>query len=260
MLLSGFSEPGDAGLRRAGGAIQVQGGTERAEIPHLAGEREAGHDAAEAPGGAEDGLVGEVAVRVVQAVAAAADVQPRVLDIGPDIAGAAADIGHEAVGPDAEARQVEVEQHVAHHAVVAEIAAAPDPARGAGDAVDLALAVVALGLHPQAVAEAPAKRAEAHEAEILVMDAEAARRAVVPQVHARASADIGTAHRLRPRRQGQRKRQARGEAGEAKRHRLLTPVGTSGPGTLACPGELQLSFAAGCPLAQLSQCTLRARE
>jgi hypothetical protein len=139
-------------------------------------------------------LVGEVAVRVVQPVAAAADVQPGVLDVGPGVAGAHAYVRHEAVRPDAEARQVEVEQGVAHHAVVPDVAAAAHPAGGAGDAVDLALAVVALDLRADAVAEAPAERTEAHEADVVVVDAEAACRGVVEQVDARTGADIGAGH------------------------------------------------------------------
>ncbi len=140
---------------RAGGGVDL--GVQRAHEPVFGRQRQAGRDVVQRQGGADDRLVGELPVRAVHH---RTGVAAQAVGIGPDIASAKADIGLH--------RQAEVEviQRVRHHTVGANRAAAARHAAEAGNAVHFVLAVVALDLGADAVAEAVTEADHAAPAEV----------------------------------------------------------------------------------------------
>ena len=211
---------GHARHRRPAGAADVEFRVQRAEEAVLRRHRQARRHIAQPEGRADDGLVGELRVGVVDPEAAAADREARLADLVPDIAAADAEIGLVGRGRDAEIRQVEVEQQVRHRPIPVVVARAADAGAVQRQPLDLVVAVIALDLRPPAIAEAPAERQHAGEAGFAGGQADAVVIAVGRKIQAGTGPEIKSLHRLRPGGEGCRE-QGGGEEKAAERHRQL---------------------------------------
>ncbi len=215
---------------------RVEARLERPQEPILGGQRQSGEHVGQPDRGADDRLVGEAALAVVHAQPAGRrerrggrEGRAEVVRLRPDVAGAEADIRHE---PAADGRDAEVVERVAHHAVLTDGPAGAEALHAAVDARDAVVAVAALDLGAEAVAEAPADAADADPALAgpdrpggLGGDRDALDRkrrdvALHTPVHAGAARDIQAGHGLRLGNQRQRHQGRRSQGSLLEAHPL----------------------------------------